>query len=109
MSIDFYTQVLVHETAAHFGNPSTNTVWFLWVTQQPRREPSWTYVHGSTDSYDMALPHGHRLCVDAYAARTIRAAGSNVTRRSVRSRVAALSLLFVTDPDRYKIELIPAR
>ena len=110
-SIDFYTHVLGMQLLRQSENQDYKyTLAFLGYGKNPdHAELELTYNWG-VESYQLGTAYGHiALGVpDAYAAcEKIRAAGGNVTRAAGPVKGGTTVIAFVTDPDGYKIELIP--
>ena len=109
-SIDFYTNVISMKLLRRSENPEYKySLAFVGFEGNPAQaEIELTYNHG-TEHYDMGTAYGHiALGVpDAYAAcEKIKASGGNVTREAGPVKGGSTVIVFVTDPDGYKIELI---
>lgn len=112
-SIDFYTNVLGMTLQRRSENPEYKySLAFVGYGGNPEHaEIELTYNWG-VDKYELGTAYGHiALGVpDVYAAcDKIKAAGGNVTREPGPVKGGTTVIAFVTDPDGYKIELIPAR
>jgi len=111
-SVDFYTKVLgmnlIRTTVRPEQKYALSFVGFGKGNKDGQAEIELTYNYG-VDSYEMGTAYGHIAIQvpDAYAACTkIKAAGGNVTREAGPVQGGDTIIAFVTDPDRYKIELI---
>ncbi|EAA8466605.1 lactoylglutathione lyase [Salmonella enterica subsp. enterica serovar Montevideo] len=112
-SIAFYTNVLGMKLLRTSENPEYKYS-LAFVGYGPETEEAvieLTYNWG-VESYDMGNAYGHiALSVDnaAEACERIRQNGGNVTREAGPVKGGSTIIVFVEDPDGYKIELIEAK